>query len=172
VFEGGKIYLLIGPNGSGKSTLMKCIMGLLHFHGRIERPACRIGYAPEQYILPLHLNMIEFLNSIGRIKSNESIQEDLTHWIQIFNLEEYAKMPMQKLSNGTRQKVNLIQALIHRPKIILLDEPTNAMDEESVKQLLSWIKTNSKETITIISTHQPDQIRIGGKQLVLVGEKS
>ena len=157
-FQEGYLHMITGANGSGKSTILKCIMGMLHYEGRIQKDHVKIGYAPEHFIMPEYMTVYDFLYSIGRIKSNSVVKtkETLELMLSMFELELYQSLPISKLSNGMKQKVNLIQAIIHQPKILLLDEPTNAIDEASIKKFIPYLKELSKSTLIIISTHQPE----------------
>jgi ABC-2 type transport system ATP-binding protein len=166
-FESGILNILIGENGSGKSTLFKCIMGLCHYNGKIVKRKHRIGYAPEEYVMPLHLSVIDFLKSIGRIKgvSTEELDQNVLDYLRFFELEDYKHKPISKLSNGMRQKVNLMQAFIHEPKIIILDEPLAALDKESVPKIVRLIKEKSKTSLVVLSTHQIHHFRTNRKKI-------
>jgi ABC-2 type transport system ATP-binding protein len=171
-FREGYLHMITGPNGSGKSTILKCIMGILHYEGNIKKEAVKIGYAPEHYVMPDYMSVIDFLYQIGRIKSNNNLtlNEDLNLFLDMFQLKEHQNQLIGKLSNGMKQKVNLIQALIHHPKILLLDEPTNAIDLLTEKNLISYIKTTSKTSLVIISTHQPEKFAFRNKKIYMIDQ--
>ena len=164
----GDINLIVGKNGSGKSTLLKCIMKLVRYHGDIERRKFRIGYAPENYIMPDFMTVEEFLYNIGRIKgvSSFEIRESTIDFYRFFNLEKYRHRLIKTLSNGMKQKVNLIQALINEPKIVLLDEPLTALDFESEKKLISYLNKLAKTHLVIISTHNPNKFKTRAKRII------
>ncbi|MBU0997643.1 MAG: ABC transporter ATP-binding protein [Firmicutes bacterium] len=169
-FHTGKLYVITGPNGSGKSTILKCIMGLLRYDGQIDMKHVSIGYAPEQYILPEHLTVEEFLVNLGRVKSKEvhSINHRLIPLLEAFHMLEASNQSIRTLSNGMKQKVNLIQAFIHQPKVLLLDEPFRAIDEASKIELVEMIKQRIPDTLIIISTHQPQSIKVKQKKTVKI----
>lgn len=171
-FLPGRLYVITGPNGSGKSTILKCIMGLLHYEGRIERNKLKIGYAPEQYILPEYMTVYDFLFHLGRIKSTEieSVKTMLDVYLNAFNMIGSSTRRISTLSNGMKQKINLIQALIHQPNIILLDEPFRAIDGDAQMELLEIIKRRLHDSVIIISTHQPKMIPIRQKMTVRLHE--
>ncbi|MFA7076662.1 MAG: ABC transporter ATP-binding protein [Candidatus Izemoplasmatales bacterium] len=158
-FNSGGINLLVGSNGSGKSTLLKCIMKLVKYSGTIEKKKLRIGYAPEIYIMPEFFTVEEFLCNIGRIKGLDKTlsKENSIDFYNLLDLEKYRNKQIKTLSNGTKQKVNLIQALIHHPKIIILDEPLISLDYESQKKLSKYLIDISKTNLVIISTHNPEK---------------
>ncbi len=169
-FHSGKLYVITGPNGSGKSTILKCIMGLLRYEGKIDKLHVSFGYAPEQYILPDHLTVKEFLIHLGRVKSKDSLilNERLDLYLTAFHMKDATHQHISSLSNGMKQKVNLIQAFIHQPKVLLLDEPFRAIDEASKKELVEIIKERLRETLIIISTHQPQSIKVRQKRTLKI----
>lgn len=160
-FNSGGLNLVIGKNGSGKSTLLKCIMKLVKYSGEIEKRNLRIGYAPEIFIMPDWQTVEEFLVNIGRIKGlgKRALVENSFDFFEFFNIEKYRYKMIKTLSNGTKQKVNLIQALIHEPKIVILDEPLVSLDFESQKRLLKYLNSLAKNKLVIISTHNPEKFR-------------
>lgn len=164
----GGINLLIGKNGSGKSTLLKCIMKLINYSGNIEKKRWRIGYAPEYYIMPDFFTVEEFLYNIGRIKGLGKVayHDQSIDLLRMFNLESYRHKQIRSLSNGMKQKVNLLQALIHDPKIIILDEPLIALDSESQKNLLSYLHDKAKTRLVIISTHSPEKFKYKSRNII------
>ncbi|MDT8337288.1 MAG: ABC transporter ATP-binding protein [Candidatus Izemoplasmatales bacterium] len=166
-FCNGGLNLVIGKNGSGKSTLLKCIMKLVKYSGEIEKRKLRIGYAPEIFIMPDFQTVEEFLVNIGRIKGlgKKVLIENSVDFFEFFNIEKYRNKMIRTLSNGTKQKVNLIQALIHEPKIIILDEPLVSLDFESQKRLLKYLTKLAKERLVIISTHNPEKFRSSLKRI-------
>lgn len=166
-FLPGKLHLLTGPNGCGKSTYLKCMMGIVSYEGRVEIQAKRIGYAPEKYILPEFATFVEFLGCLGRIKGLEKAQtkEALQKWTSLLGLEPFHHTPMARLSKGTQQKINLMQALIHEPEIILLDEPFDGLDQETMSTLLAELIREAKDRVIIITTHQPESFSGRKKQI-------
>lgn len=161
-FESGKIHLLLGDNGSGKSTLLKCIMGLVHYQGTIRKRRVRIGYAPEEYIMPMHMTVIDFLYSIGRIKGypRDELNDNVRFYLSYFNLTDYLHRTIKSLSHGMRQKVNLMQAFIHEPKVLILDEPLSGLDQEMVQKLLELIKEKAKQSLVLISSHHKHRFQM------------
>lgn len=166
-FESDSLHLLVGVNGSGKSTLLKCIMGLVRHEGTVHRPHFRIGYAPEEYVMPYYMTIIDFLEGIASIRSplKEGLREEIAALLDYFALASRSRQTIGKLSNGMRQKVNLIQAFLLRPKILLLDEPLRALDAESQIQTVGLIKERMGESLILISTHNPDQFKIRARRV-------
>jgi len=166
-FESGKLNIIIGDNGSGKSTLIKCIMGLVNYSGKITKRKLRIGYAPEEYVMPMHMSVLDFLKSIGRIKSAErdELDRNLIDYLDFFDLSRYKHKPISSLSNGMRQKINLMQAFIHNPKIIILDEPLASLDKESIPKVISLIKDKAKTHLVVLTTHNHQFFKTSKKKL-------
>jgi ABC-type multidrug transport system ATPase subunit len=166
-FQNDRLHLLVGANGSGKSTLLKCIMGLVRFEGEIKKKHFRIGYAPEEYIMPYYMSVRDFLMSIGKMRDStvEGLEQEVDSHLEYFGLRGQEKMAIGKLSNGMRQKVNLIQAFLHHPKILLLDEPLHALDEDSQTRTIGLIKDRLTESLIIVSTHDPEKFKVRHRQL-------
>lgn len=166
-FASDALHLLVGANGSGKSTLLKCIMGLVRFDGEIRKKHFRIGYAPEDYVMPYYMSIRGFLTSIGKLRAPASdvLEEEIERHLEYFGLKPHEKKPIGRLSNGMRQKVNLIQAFLHHPKILLLDEPLRALDAESQERAVGLIRERMSESLIIVSTHHPDKFRIRNRRI-------
>ncbi len=160
-FEGGYLNLLTGENGSGKTTLLKCIMGLVKYNGSIKRNYSKIGYAPEQFVMPSFMTVSDFLKCIGRVKcgTTQLTSSYLNENMAFFELKEAFHMPIGALSNGMKQKVNLLQSMIHQPKILLLDEPLASLDKDSQTKVIETILAMSKENLVIVSTHHPERFK-------------
>jgi ABC-type multidrug transport system ATPase subunit len=166
-FHNDHLHLLVGTNGSGKSTLLKCIMGLLNYEGEIQKRHFRIGYAPEEYVMPCYMSVRDFLISIGRIRDHERdhVESEIEQQLAFFDLKSHESKPIGKLSNGMRQKVNLIQAFLNHPKILLLDEPLRSLDSDAQTKTLSLLRERMNESLIIISTHSPEKFHFRNKRV-------
>ncbi|HAQ55872.1 MAG TPA: hypothetical protein DCR44_00450 [Acholeplasmatales bacterium] len=167
-FDAARLNLLVGPNGSGKSTLLKCIVGVVRYDGVIVATPRSIGYAPEEYVLPQFMSVRDFLQAVGRVRDVERaiLTERIEELLGYFGMSDHAHKPFLGLSNGMKQKVNLIQAVMNRPKILLFDEPLRALDEESRDRATALIRERSKESLVIVSTHYPERFRIRNRRIV------
>ncbi len=159
--EEGEIFGLLGPNGAGKSSTLKSIMGLVNFEGEIKLLGEKIGveernligYVPEEFMLIDVLTPLEFFEFIASLRKINS-QERLFRLIYAFGLEKYVNKPIASLSMGTKQKVAIIAALMHDPKLLILDEPLNGLDAKSSRILKEMMKRHvEKGGAVLFSTH-------------------
>lgn len=151
----GELVGLVGENGSGKSTLMQLIVGLLgRDSGTIERPA-RVGYCPQQPLLWDKLTIAEHFELFATAYRMDDTQGRAAAKTLMDELDfaRYADYRVEKLSGGTRQKLNLAIALMHTPELLLLDEPYSGFDWETY--LRFWEMTTSRRdagmSIVIVS---------------------
>ena len=168
-FEDGKMYAIIGANGSGKSLILKALSGYNKLtSGKVLQNENEIrknnNYIEDAGIIienPVMVNEYTINENLEYLKkmSENSKDIDLDKWYKYFEIEEYKEKRFSELSLGTKQKVALIQAFMHNPKNILLDEPFNALDKKAVikvKELL--IEEKKKGKLIIIVTHINDEI--------------
>lgn len=163
----GKVVGFLGPNGAGKSTTMKILTGLmkpttgsvlLDGHDISENPLevqKRIGYLPE--IPPLYDDMTvrEYLKFVCELKQVEKskIKEYVEDAIFKVKLTEVAHRVIAKLSKGYRQRVGLAQAIVSKPKFVILDEPTSGFDPQQVSEFKSLIKSLAGQCTVFLSSH-------------------
>ena len=168
-FEDGKMYAIIGANGSGKSLILKALSGYNKLtSGKVLQDGNEIrknnNYIENAGIIienPVMVNEYTITENLEYLKkmSENSKDIDLDKWYKYFEIEEYKEKRFSELSLGTKQKVALIQAFMHNPQNILLDEPFNALDKKAVikvKELL--IEEKKKGKLIIIVTHINDEI--------------
>lgn len=143
----GEIYGLLGSNGAGKTSTIKAIVGLVRpVAGEVRvfgRDALRdglavkaqIGYVPETSMLYEALTPREFLEFVASVRQMDpaTATRRARNYAEAFRLETEFEEPIATLSNGTRQKVLLIAALLHAPPLLVLDEPLNSLDPRSVR---------------------------------------
>ena len=163
----GEIVGLLGPNGAGKSTLMKIltcfipptfgdvkIYGLDIFENATEIKSL-IGYLPEHNPLYVDLFVKEYLTFIAEIhnlKGKEKKQR-VDDIIELVGLNKEVNKKINTLSKGYRQRIGLAQAMIHNPKVLILDEPTTGLDPNQLSEIRQIIKQTSKDRTVILSTH-------------------
>jgi ABC-2 type transport system ATP-binding protein len=163
----GEIYGLLGPNGAGKTTTLKVLVGVLEPRaGKVEifntpisdevAAKSQIGYVPEEVVLLDSLTpreFIEFTASIRKLDANVA-NSRLERLTSAFQLTQYFDTPIAALSMGNKQKVAIIAALMHEPRLLILDEPLVGLDARSSKILKELITFHAKKGGAVIfSTH-------------------
>ncbi|MCX7761365.1 MAG: ABC transporter ATP-binding protein [Candidatus Kryptonium sp.] len=179
----GEICGYIGPNGAGKTTTIKILIGMLKPSGGIayidginvvENPTAIkkiIGYVPESGGLFETLTPVEFLTFVGRIyqMNKTSIDKKINELMEIFEIHEYKNEPMLSFSKGMKQKIVLISALMHDPKILFLDEPLNGLDANAIQVFKEIIKKLAEIGRTIFySSHLLDVIEKICDKLIII----
>lgn len=164
--EQGKFHALLGPNGAGKTTLMKIITGVLRgYHGEIfvlgnkmsyNTALMSIGCAPQAISLYMTLTALENLHFFGVMAnlSDEQIAEKSDYVLAQTGLTDHAKKLVSTYSGGMQRRLNLAVALLHSPKLLLLDEPTVGVDPQTRNHIYeTLIKLNSSGMTILLSTH-------------------
>ena len=168
-FEDGKMYGITGANGSGKTLILKSLAGFIKYTtGRVMQNGKEIrknnNYIENAGIIienPILVNDFTINQNLEYLKkqSVNADEIDLEKWYKFFNIQEYKNVKFKNLSLGTKQKVGLIQAFMHEPQNILLDEPFNALDKENVKAVQEYlIQKRNEGKLVIIITHINDDI--------------
>lgn len=168
LIEGGEIRGLLGPNGSGKSTTMKMILGLLKpdsgsisvcgIDVRTKPVEARraIGYVPETPFLYEYLSAAEYLDLVGVAYGLDRTQRKkrIGELLQALQMDKHVNEVMSGFSQGMRQKIALISALMHKPKVLILDEPLNGLDPRSARIVKEILHRLAEEGVSILfSTH-------------------
>lgn len=139
-----------GENGSGKSVTLKLIAGFLTpTEGNIQREYSKISYTPDKFPSNINLTILEYLKYITNVY-NENV-ETTFNYINLFSLDSQKNLKLKNCSKGTLQKVNIIQALLSKADIYLLDEPLSGLDANT-QRLVIDILNRLKGTATIIFT--------------------
>jgi ABC-2 type transport system ATP-binding protein len=163
----GEVIGLLGPNGAGKTTLMKILTGYIHPSGgralvngldvfdHCQQVQEMIGYLPEnaplypELTVQSHLKLIADLRQVPPEKQLQYIS-DAVHAV---GLEDRLTRPIGTLSKGYRQRVGLALAILHKPKLLILDEPTNGLDPTQIVEVRNLIKGLAKCSTVLVSTH-------------------
>jgi len=159
----GEVFGLIGHNGAGKSTLFKMMLGLvapsageIRIHGvavggRDARAMRRrIGYLPENVVLYDNLSALETLRFIARLKG--VALTECAPALERVGLSHAAQRPVREYSKGMRQRLGFAQALLGRPQVLFLDEPTNGLDPEAIHAFYATLRQLRDEGVTMILT--------------------
>ena len=170
-FESGKIYGIYGRNGSGKTMLMRTILGLIHSdHGSVTIDGKIIGKDidfPESVGAMIenpgffpYATGYENLKMLADIKGKID-ENDIREAIQKVGLDDQEKRVVAKYSMGMKQRLAIAQAIMEKPDLLVLDEPTNALDQEGVDVFRKIIQSEAKRgTLIIISSHNKEDIDI------------
>ncbi|NLK04603.1 MAG: ABC transporter ATP-binding protein [Clostridiales bacterium] len=171
--EEGEIFGLLGPNGSGKTTAINCILALLKYDkGSIEVFGKPMG--PDEFDIKRNIGLImqnvavfdeltvyeniQYFCSLY-INDKKKVNELTEEAIKFVALEDYAKFYPKKLSGGLLRRLNIACGVVHKPKLIILDEPTVAVDPQSRNKILEGIKQLNEQGATIIYTsHYMEEI--------------
>lgn len=170
-FEQGKIHGIIGRNGSGKTMLIKCICGFVKASsGEIKVDNKIIGkdcdFPRNVGIIIETPNFIPYYSGFKNLKlladlNNKISNKDIKKSMERVGLDPNLKLHVRKYSLGMRQRLGLAQAIMENPSILILDEPTNALDKDGVEDMRKYLKELQKEgkTILLIS-HSSEDINI------------
>jgi ABC-2 type transport system ATP-binding protein len=164
----GEIYALLGPNGAGKTTTIKMLMGLLDPDSGAasvfgissqENPVevkNLVGYVPEEQQLYDSLTPRELFDFIASIRKlpQDKITKRMREFVKALDFEQYYDNMIVTLSQGNKQKTMLIAALLHRPKLLILDEPFSNLDVRSAKIMKDIVKIHAENGGSVLlSTH-------------------
>jgi ABC-2 type transport system ATP-binding protein len=164
----GEVLALLGPNGAGKTTTVRMLTSLLVPSSGWARVAdfdtvqqasqvrASVGVLTENHGLYNRMPAEEYLDFFGQIYSQSSgVRKERIHQLlDDFGLSEHLRQPLGEFSKGMRQKLALARALLHNPPVLLLDEPTSAMDPESARLVRDAIRTlRSEDRTIVICTH-------------------
>jgi len=159
----GEIIGLLGPNGAGKSTLIKILIGLLNpdqgqllknnelLNAQSLEHKSQIGYLPEDNPLPDELFVKEYLAYTAALYALKSF--DVPSLIERTGLKSAALKKIGALSKGYKQRLGLAAAIIHEPKLLVLDEPMTGLDPNQIQEIRTLIKSLSPKTTILLSTH-------------------
>lgn len=171
VFETGKIHGLIGRNGSGKTVLMKCICGFMKpTSGAVFVGGKQIGkevdFAPHTGVIIETPGFVPFYSGYRNLKIlaglNHKIgKEEIEEAMRTVGLEPKLKRHVKKYSLGMRQRLGIAQAIMEKPKLLILDEPFNGLDKEGVEQMRTYFLELKKQGVTILlSSHTSEDIKL------------
>lgn len=163
----GEIVGLLGPNGAGKTTTIKILTGYLQPGGgsvqvdgldvltQTRAVQSRIGYLPESAPLYPELSVQNYLRMMAELREIPPAKqvEYISDAVRATGLTEHLARPISQLSKGFRQRVGLAQAILHRPKLLILDEPTVGLDPTQIVEIRRLIKRLSQQSTILFSTH-------------------
>jgi ABC-2 type transport system ATP-binding protein len=165
--KGGEIVGLLGPNGAGKSTTIKIMTGYMHPDSgsvqidgldvltQTQQVQARIGYLSENTPLYPDLSVQAYLSLIANLRSIPPTEQRtlISEAIHATGLVNYRARRISQLSKGLRQRVGLAQAILHKPQLLILDEPTVGLDPTQIVEIRHLIKRLSKYSTILFSSH-------------------
>ncbi len=165
--EVGQVVGLLGPNGAGKTTMIKILCGYLQpdsgrvlvdgldVMDRTLEVKARIGYLPENAPLYPELSVQRYLMMMADLRRipSKKLLSYLSDAVQATGLEEHLARPIGELSKGYRQRVGLAQAILHKPRLLILDEPTVGLDPTQIVQVRHLIGRLAQHGTVLLSTH-------------------
>jgi len=186
----GSMFGLLGPNGAGKSTTMRMIMNIIRpDEGQIdlfgqpftEASKNTIGYLPEERGLYQKMKILDVLQFLGEMKglSGTEAKDRSLKWLDRFDMGDRAERKVEELSKGLQQNIQFISTVLHKPRLLIVDEPFSGLDPVNSQFLKDTLLQLRKEGTTIIlSTHLMDQAErlcdniclINGGKIVVSGE--
>ncbi len=163
----GEIVAFLGPNGAGKSTTMKILTGFmapsagsasiagLDIRTHRLEASRQLGYLPENGPLYLDMTPLELLEFFGEARglAADGLEDRIHAVIAQCALDDVLERPISKLSKGFRQRVGLAQALLHDPRVLIMDEPTAGLDPNQIRDFRNNIQNLGKTKTVMISTH-------------------
>jgi ABC-2 type transport system ATP-binding protein len=180
--EPGEIVGFLGPNGAGKTTTLRMLTGYLPptsgsarvagfdiFRQSLEARK-RIGYMPENVPLYDDMRVREYLKYRATLKglSNRDARRRVNEVIEICGLEAVRRKMIRVLSKGYRQRVGLADALVHEPELLILDEPTNGLDPNQIRQIRDLIKKLSEKHTILLSTHILHEVEMTCGRVIII----
>lgn len=180
--EPGNIVGFLGPNGAGKSTMMKIITCFIpQTSGNVK--VCdydvvensidvkkQVGYLPEHNPLYLDMYVKEYLDFIGGVHKIDNRKARVKEMIDIVGLGIEQNKKIGALSKGYRQRVGLAQAMIHNPKVLILDEPTTGLDPNQLEEIRGLIKNIGKEKTVMLSTHIMQEVEAICDKTIIINQ--
>ena len=178
----GKIFGLLGPNGAGKSTLIRIInritiatQGTILFNGHpiTEDDVAHIGYLPEERGLYRKMKVGEQAMYLAQLKgmSSRDAAVELKKWFVRFDIADWWNKKVEELSKGMAQKVQFITTVVHKPSLMILDEPFSGFDPVNAELIRSEILRLKQEGATVIlSTHNMESVEALCDEIALINK--
>lgn len=173
---------LLGSNGAGKSTTMNILCGALNqTHGEVyingismrdnpQEAKKMIGFLPQNPPLYLDLTVDEYLNYCAslRLIPEKDIKSNIKEVKERCGIDHFSDRLIKNLSGGYKQRVGIAQAILHKPKLVVLDEPTNGLDPNQITEVRALIKEIAKDRAVIFSSHVLSEIQVLCKDIVMI----
>lgn len=173
---------LLGSNGAGKSTTMNILCGALNqtegdvyisgisMRDSPEEAKRHIGFLPQNPPLYMDLTVDEYLDYCATLRwiPSSNMKAFIKEAKERCGIDHYSKRLIRNLSGGYRQRVGIAQAIVHKPKVVVLDEPTNGLDPNQIIEVRSLIKEIARERVVIFSSHILSEVQILCRDIVMI----
>ncbi|MNO28424.1 Glycine betaine/carnitine/choline transport ATP-binding protein OpuCA [compost metagenome] len=168
--EEGEIYGLLGANGAGKTTTMRMVLGLIYpdggeitYNGKPygKELQSTMGYLPEERGLYPKVKISDQIIYLAKLRGMPAAEADknLRYWLDRFEVPEYYNKKIEELSKGNQQKMGFIAAVVHKPKIVIMDEAFSGLDPVNVELLKATVKElRDQGTSILFSTHRMEHV--------------
>ena len=180
----GEVMALLGPNGAGKTTLMRCIIGFYYpdegdvllddisVYSDRKNMVNKIAYVPENGGIYPEMNVFEYLSFMASIKhvKNDEFKKRCRSIIKDLELESVLDQRCETLSKGYKRRVALAGALLAKPELLILDEPTEGLDPRQKKQVRDILRRYTQKGMVLISTHIMEEVEVLADRVLLINE--
>ncbi len=168
----GELVAIIGPNGAGKTTLLSILAGIQRpDEGTVSKAPADIGWVPQQTGLYGKLTVAENLALFARLERVPDPADTVERMLELSDLRDRAHDQVGTLSGGNRQRVNIAIGLLARPEVLLLDEPSAALDPRQRERLWEFILRLAAEGTTVVyATHNVQEADRYAQQLILLAD--
>ena len=179
----GEVVGFLGPNGAGKTTTMRILAGALDYRNGSAKICSvevadnpletkkNVGYLPEQNPLYTDMYVREYLNFVAETyRLGNEKEKRIEELIDLVGLRPEIRKKIGQLSKGYRQRVGLAQALIHNPKVLILDEPTTGLDPNQLVEIRNLIKEIGKNRTVLFSTHILQEIEAVCNRVIIINK--
>ena len=176
----GEVVGFLGPNGAGKTTAMRAILGIVspdsgevRWDGKLADLSVRLsfGYMPEERGLYPTMKIIEQLIFLGQLHGMDKSETETAarHWLEIVGLETRGNDRLDSLSMGNQQRIQLVASLIHKPQLLVLDEPFSGLDPTGISTLSEILKERGREGAAVVfSSHQLNLVESLCERVVII----
>jgi ABC-2 type transport system ATP-binding protein len=168
----GELVAVIGPNGAGKTTLLSILAGIQRpDEGSVSKAPDEIGWVPQQPALYGKLTVAENLALFARLERVPDVPETVDRMLELTDLRDRSHDQVATLSGGNRQRVNIAIGLLARPEVLLLDEPSAALDPRQRERLWEFILRLAGEGTTVVyATHNVQEADRYAQQLIVLAD--
>jgi ABC-2 type transport system ATP-binding protein len=168
----GEVVAIIGPNGAGKTTLLSIVAGIQQAdEGEVDHRSGDVGWVPQQPAIYAKLTVAENLRLFARLERRPDVEDVVARMLRQTGLEDRAGDQVSTLSGGNRQRVNIAIGLLSEPDVLLLDEPSAALDPRQRERLWEFLRALSEQgTAIIFSTHNVAEAERNAERILVLAD--